>query len=163
MMEARISVTEGTIVMLEFALVIGGFLGSLGLLSAPGGENLGWTTEALLGTPFSDYAVPALILLVLTGILPLFVASAALRRRPWAIWGHLAVGSLLVAWIGGQVLVLGYLSLLQPIFGALGFIIAALGLVAVAKTTRNGSGVLEQPRRPEPSRPRVAHSGVGVH
>jgi hypothetical protein len=145
-MDARISVTEGMIVMLEFALALGSFMSGVGLLLAPDGHFLGWTTESLRGTPFSDYMIPALMLVAIGGVLPLIVATAALRRRAWATWGHLMVGSLLVLWVGGQLLWIGYVSLLQPIFGALGFIIAALALVAIV-TTRNESRVREQPRQ----------------
>jgi hypothetical protein len=145
-MDARISVTEGMIVMLEFALALGSFMSGIGLLLAPDGQFLGWTTEPLQGTPFSDYVIPALMLVAIGGILPLIVAIAALRRRAWSAWGHLVVGSLLVLWIGAQLLWIGYISLLQPIFGALGFIIAALALVAIV-TTRNESRVRVESRQ----------------
>ena len=148
LMEARISVTEGMIVVLEFALAVGGSLGVFGLLMAPDGQHLGWTTQPLEGTPFSDYVVPALMLLVFTVVLPLIVATAALQRREWSLWGHLAVGAMLVAWIGAQVMVIGYLSLLQPIFAAIGFIIAALALVAII-TARDMKHALEQTTRHE--------------
>jgi peptidoglycan/LPS O-acetylase OafA/YrhL len=144
-MDVRISPTEGMIVVLEFALAIGGFMGGVALLTATDGANLGWTVASLEGTPFSDYSVPALILLALNGIFPLFVAIAALQRRPWSAWGHLVLGSVSVAWIGAQVLMLGYISLLQPIFGAIAFLIATLGLVVVART-RDPSPVREQAR-----------------
>jgi hypothetical protein len=47
------------------------------------------------------------------------------------------IGTCVVGWIGIQLLLFGYLSLLQPIFGALGFIVAALSLVVIA-ARRNG-------------------------
>lgn len=125
------------IVVLEFALAIGGFMSGMALLTAPDGANLGWSTTSLAGSPFNDYWIPALLLLTFNGIFPLIVATAALRQRPWATWGHLVIGTCVVGWIGIQLLLFGYLSLLQPIFGALGFIVAALSLVVIA-ARRNG-------------------------
>ncbi|KIG19207.1 hypothetical protein DB30_04672 [Enhygromyxa salina] len=119
--------------MLEFALAVGGFMAGVALLTAPDGASLGWSTASLDGTPFSNYVVPALFLLTLTGVFPALVAIATLARRPWSMWGHLVMGGLSVAWIGGQILTIGYISLLQPIFGAIAFLITTLGLMLYAQ------------------------------
>ncbi|PRQ04581.1 hypothetical protein [Enhygromyxa salina] len=153
-MDARISITEGMIVLLDFALAIGGVLSGVALLSATDGTNLGWSTDSLVGTAFSDYTVPALMFLLLNGIFPLVVAIATLQRRPWSLWGHLVMGGLSVAWIGGLIMMIGYISLLQPIFGAIAFVITTLALVVMSQA-RNESRIREL----APSR-RIAPAGV---
>lgn len=157
-MEARISLTEGMIVVLEFALAIGGLLAGVALLLAPDGHNLGWTTEPLQGTSFDDYWVPALILLALNGVTPIVLAVATLQRRTWVTWAHLVLGIVLIGWIGAQLIAVGYVSLLQPIFGAIGFIIAALAMVSIASNRAQHGN--DQPTQ-EPSSPSgVAHRGL---
>ncbi len=116
---------------MEIVLIGGAVAGAIGMLSAPDGSNLGWTTGTLAGTPFEDYVVPGLTLLLANGVLPTIVVIATLRRQDWAGWGHLVVGCVLTGWIGVQVLLIGYLTVLQPIFGALGVAIALLGVATI--------------------------------
>ena len=66
------------------------------LLRDPTGNSVGPLTSFLLvGTPFDSYLVPALVLFVIGGALPLGMALVGLLRARWARWGHVAVGVLL--------------------------------------------------------------------
>lgn len=128
---SRPSRIEWVIIALEVFLILGAVTGAAGLLSAPDGSAMGWTTDQLRGTPFADYFIPGLILLAANGLLPAAVVVAALRRSAWANWGHVAVGCVLVGWIATQLALVGYGALIQPLFGLLGLIIAGLGVAAM--------------------------------
>lgn len=129
----RISPIEIVVIVLEAFLVLGAIVGAVSLILAPDGSGMGWTTEQLRHTPFDDYLVPGIVLLLANGVVPSVVIVATLRRASWSGWGHLVVGCILVAWIAIQLLLVGYGALIQPLFGALGVVIAGLGLLSIRR------------------------------
>ncbi len=86
---------------------IGG--GIFGLAGAPGVP-----AELLRGSPFANYLVPSLILLVVVGGAHAAAGGGVLRRTAGARRLSLAAGVILLAWIGVQVAIIGYVSWLQP-------------------------------------------------
>jgi hypothetical protein len=84
----------------------------------------------LAGSPFDDFLLPGLILLLVLGIVPLCVSWGLWRPRPWAWHGSVFVGASLVVWIAVQVAMVGYRGdpPLQAIYGGLGVAILALCL-----------------------------------
>jgi hypothetical protein len=100
------------------------------LLRDPSGQSVEFPANVLLvGTPFDDALVPALVLFVVSGALPLGVAIGSLMRAPWAPWGHLAVGGALSSWAIGQSLITGLATLNQLAFAAIGFGLIALAII----------------------------------
>lgn len=78
--------------MLIAALALQGLSGVLGgvrLAVDPSGESLGIPLEWLEGSPFSDYLIPAIVLLTLLGMAPLVVAYGVWTGRPWSWAGSL--------------------------------------------------------------------------
>lgn len=111
-------------------LGLGGIAGGYSLVLDPTGEGLGLPLSALDGSPFTDYLLPGLALLVLLGLFPLLV-TAALWRRSW--WAHLAAvlaSVALLVFLAVEVMVVGYVE--QPqyqlVFGALGLVLLMLTL-----------------------------------
>ncbi len=94
---------ERFLLWLEVLLAIGALGGAVGLVT--GGVDLGPATASL---PFGSVVFAGLALGVVNCLLPVVVALAALRRAPWAVWGHYLVGAALVGWIVVQVAVLGW-------------------------------------------------------
>lgn len=88
---------------LEILLAIGAYGGAIGLIT--GSVDLG---DAAADLPFGSMAFGGWALLVVNGLLPTVVVIAALRGRPWAETGHLAVGVALIGWIVVQVSLLGW-------------------------------------------------------
>jgi hypothetical protein len=99
-----------------------GVAGGWGLTSDPTGSAIGLDLEWLEGSPFPDYLIPGLVLLVILGIGPLVVMGGILWRLRRAWFAALLVGVALVVWIVVQVLVIGYVSRppLQLVYGLLG-------------------------------------------
>jgi hypothetical protein len=98
-------------------------LGSLlafGALNAFGGGYYGLSgaagvpTEWLEGSPFSDYFIPSLILLVVVGgsfVMAAIVVFAGLRIARVAA---LTAGLVVLGWLAAQVAIIGYVSWMQP-------------------------------------------------
>jgi hypothetical protein len=112
---------------------LGAIGGGIGLVQDPV-DNIGMPLSMLEGSPFSDYLVPGLILLIVVGLLPVVVLYGLARRRRWGWWLAVAAGAGLVIWIITEVALLGYLPGtgigMQVGMGLLGVIILALALVS---------------------------------
>ncbi len=81
-------------------------------------------------TPFPDYLVPGIVLFTVNGVGMLAVAlSVALKWRR-SIDASLAVGTLVAGWIAVQVLMIGYVSILQPVMFVTGALIVLVALLA---------------------------------
>jgi hypothetical protein len=107
---------------------LSGVAGGIGLLTDPTGASLSIPHQWLDGSPFSDYTVPGVILLVVLGALPLLVSWGMWMYRRWAWYGSIGVGIALIVWIVVEIMVVGYQAdpPLQAIYGILGAIILAL-------------------------------------
>jgi hypothetical protein len=77
------------------------------------------------GSPFSDYLVRGLILLIALDVFPLdVVVGLWLRPRP-AWYGALTVGCRLIIWVLVEVLIIPF-SALQAFFGIVGVLITVV-------------------------------------
>jgi hypothetical protein len=130
---------------LAFLLIftgIGGLYGGYSLISAPDGQKLQMSTEILTNSPFNTFLVPGIILILFNGILPLLIAWGLFVKPPWQ-WPELFnlyhkqhwcwtfslyFGFILIIWINVQLIMLGYSSLLQPVFALTGTAISILTL-----------------------------------
>ncbi len=71
---------------------LGGIPAGIGLVSDPI-NNIGMPLSILEGSPFKDFLIPGLILLVVLGLFPLVVLYGLVRRRRWGWWLSIAVGA----------------------------------------------------------------------
>lgn len=110
---------------------LSGIAGGYGLAADPSGASLRIPLELLADSPFSDYFVPGLTLLVVLGIGPLLVLYGLWTRQAWGWYGALLVGVALMIWIVVQIALVGYMSWppLQLVYGLLGLAIAGLALM----------------------------------
>ena len=134
----------GTVVallVLTAVQAIGAIAGGIGLVRDPI-DNIGMPLSMLEGSPFKDYLIPGIILLVVVGIFALFVWAGLLRRWKPAWWLSLASGGGLVIWIIVEVAMLGYLPGagigMQIAMGLLGVAIVVLTLL---RPTRRYFGI----------------------
>jgi hypothetical protein len=111
--------------------LLGGFL-AFGALNAFAGGYYGLAgargvpTEWLAGTPFSDYTVPSVILLVVVGGSFLVGTIAVLGHARIARASAFAAGAIVLVWIAVQVALIGYVSWMQPATAIGGLLILLL-------------------------------------
>jgi hypothetical protein len=84
----------------------GGYYGLSGAEGVP--------REWLAGSPFTDYFVPSLILLVVVGGALAAAAVMAFAQYRLARVGAFAAAAVLLVWIIVQVAIIGYVSWMQP-------------------------------------------------
>jgi len=134
-------VTVLALLILTAVQAVGAIAGGIGLVQDPI-NNIGLPVSQLKGTPFKDYLIPGLILLIVVGLLALLVLAGLLRRWKPAWWLSLASGGGLVIWIVAEVVLLGNLGGagigMQIAFGLIGAAIVALTLL---RSTRRYYGI----------------------
>lgn len=84
----------------------GGFYGMMGAEDVP--------PEWLEGSPFSSYFLPSFFLFLVVGGSCLFGAVAVFRNAVYARKASYFCGVLMLLWITVQVIIIGYVSWLQP-------------------------------------------------
>jgi hypothetical protein len=116
---------------------LGGLGGGLSLTLAPDGSIMRMPTSLLDGSPFRDFLIPGLILLLVLGVLPLVAAVGLWLGRRWAWYAAFIVGCGLMTWILVEMTIIPY-DILQPIFGGIG---VAIFVVALLRPVRRFYGV----------------------
>jgi hypothetical protein len=128
----RLPGTVLALLILTAIQAIGAIGGGIGLVRDPI-KNIGMPISMLEGSPFKDYLIPGLILLIVVGLFALFVLAGLLRRWTPAWWLSLASGGGLIVWIIVEAALLGYLPGagigLQVAFGLIGVAIVVLDLL----------------------------------
>lgn len=104
----------------------GGYYGMSGARSVP--------VEWLEGSPFSNYFIPGLILFIAVGIFCTISAALLIMRAKSSVSFGKASGILLIAWIVIQMLIIGYVSFLQPLMFFIGLVIV-VGMRHLDKNT----------------------------
>jgi len=116
-------------------------LGGLSFVHDPSGNDLQMPVSWLAHTPFTDYFIPGLILLVVIGCGSLAVAAVSFFRVTNYPFFVTIIGCTIVGWIVAQVLMLQVFNPLQLIIGGIGTILIVLGLVQW-NGTKNSTGVV---------------------
>ena len=116
-----------SLVIFELFVGLGGIYGGLEMIRHPR-SAFGVTTDLIAGSPFDTFTWPGVLLLVLVGLAPCFLAIGLICRWPGMLQlsGMFGVG--LMAWIGVQWALLDDRLWLQPAMFIFGAAIAALAL-----------------------------------
>src|SRR5579872_1265265 len=128
MMTISREVMRWTLIGLEVFTFIMAVYGSLSMLLDATGFGL--KEEWLHGSPFTDYRIPALGLLVGVGGSSFLAASALVwARRPWGAILSIVAGVILVVFEIVETYSIGMRSFQQPLMGVFGLFMAGMGLV----------------------------------
>jgi hypothetical protein len=96
----------------------GGWYGLAGAKSVP--------TTWLAGSPFTNYVVPSLVLIVVVGGTALTASLLVFRQSRHARQGALCAGLVMIGWIAVQVAIIGSTSWLQPAVALAGLAIVVM-------------------------------------
>ena len=121
---------------------VSGLTGGLLMLIDPSGQSLRMPMIFLMGSPFRDYFVPGLFLLVFLGIMPLLSLIGLMsdtwrwpnvlniyNNRQWGWTFSLYVGLILILWMDFQVSFIGYWHSIQTFHALNGVIILVFTLL----------------------------------
>ena len=116
------------LISLEVLLAVGAIGGAYVMFEQGDGAFGGAITARDL--PWQSWTVVAVSLVVLIAVVPMVVALAAWTDEPLArSFGHFLVAIILTGWIGLEVMIVGWISWLQPALLAYAAVIAVLAVV----------------------------------
>ena len=114
--------------ILQIFIGIGAVPAGIAMITDPSGSNLGMPVEMLINSPFSDFLIPGILLLVVNGIGSLLGGMASFRR--YRFTGEIAVGlgTFLIIWIVAQIWWMG-VHWLHILYIIIGIVELVLGLM----------------------------------
>lgn len=120
---------------------ISAIAGGLGLIADPSG-GLSFTLGMLQHSPFSDFLIPGLFLLIILGIVP-GIVFYGLWKKPrfrlaekvnpkyhWSWTFSLCTGILILVWVGTEIFLIRELSILHYVYSVLGVLIIVFTLLS---------------------------------
>jgi hypothetical protein len=106
----------------------------LSMVLQPDGSGVGMSTDLLRASPFPNFLIPGLFLLIINGILNVAGAVLSFRRNRYTGEIGLLLGISLLLWMCVQIYFVGLLFFLQPLFFIVALIEIALSLYYRSKT-----------------------------
>jgi hypothetical protein len=129
-MVKRVSIFLGII---QVIISIGAIPAGLSMIIEPNGSGVGMSTEVLLTSPFQDFFLPGIFLLIVNGLFNAIGAFLSFTRNKYAGIFGLMLGIILLLWISIQVYFIGLTHFLQPLFFVIGIIEIVLGYYFIFK------------------------------
>lgn len=121
-------------VVLELFTALGAIPVGVMLITDPTGAGVGFPPGWIEATPFGSYLLPGIYLLLMNGIGMLVAAALIVMRHRLAPWVTAVLGTGLAIWILVQLFVMPEVSYLQALFGVIGVVLAAIGVVWLRHT-----------------------------
>jgi len=117
-----------TLGVLQIFIGITAILGGFSLVSDPSGTKMNVPLELLKNSPFTNYLIPGLVLLIVNGIGNVLAGIVTFFRTRYT--GNLAIffGVFLTLYIAIEVWFIGLQNFSQPLYFILGVIVLILGL-----------------------------------
>ena len=114
--------------VLQMFIGIGAVPAGIAMIFDPSGRGLGMSLEMLKNSPFADFLIPGVFLLLVNGVGSLLGGIASFKHNRFA--GEIAtgLGIFLMAWIAVQVWWMG-VHWLHVLYFILGFVELMLGLM----------------------------------
>jgi len=113
---------------LQAFIGLGALAGGFMLVKDPSGRALGLPISFLEGSPFADFFIPGIFLLLVNGAGSMMGAGYSFTKRRYAPELAMALGLILVAWIVIQVIVIRSFHWIQVLYFMLGAAEFEMGL-----------------------------------
>ncbi|MFH1297508.1 MAG: hypothetical protein ABIJ04_09580 [Bacteroidota bacterium] len=122
--------------ILQIFIGIGAIPAGIAMITDPSGSKLGMPLEMLINSPFSDFLIPGIFLLVINGIGSLLGGIVSFLRYKFAAEIAIGLGGFLIVWIVAQIWWMGihWLQLLYIIFGIVELILGLMLRKKIAET-----------------------------
>ncbi len=135
--------TRNLLIFLLGFLSIGAIYGGIVFIIKPDGSIYNIPTEILQNSPFKDFLVPGIILLVTFGLIPIYVIYALIKKpenkfmqKLNLLYDHhfawtfsVYVGFALIIWINTQTLIFNAVDIIHTIYSSLGILIICIALM----------------------------------
>ena len=114
--------------ILQAFIGLGALGGGFMLVRDPSGSALELPMSLLEGSPFPDFLIPGMFLLAVNGIGSMIGAGLSFTRRRYAQEIAIVLGSILVAWIVIQIVIISSFHWLHVLYFILGVVELGIGL-----------------------------------
>jgi hypothetical protein len=120
--------------ILQIFVGITAVLGGFGLVSDPSGSKMNVPLELLRNSPFTNYLIPGMVLLIVIGVGHVFAGIVTFLRHRYA--GNISVffGAFLALYLIIEVWLIGLVNFSQPLY----FVLGAVELIFGLKLSRAG-------------------------
>jgi uncharacterized membrane protein YphA (DoxX/SURF4 family) len=116
---------------------IGAIAAGIMFILEPDGNGGSMSIDILKNSPFTNFLIPGILLLVVHGIFSLIGALLSFIHHRYEGIAAMLLGVAMIIWISAQVYWIGWESWLQPAFLIVGTIEMALGLFLDAQHPEN--------------------------
>lgn len=141
--KGQIPFTCKLLIILHIFLGIGAVFGGGTLTIAPDGKLLGMPISILDQSPFTNFLIPGIILLLILGVIPLIVAFNLINQKSskigdalnfskgthWSWSFSIYIGFILIIWLSIQMYMIHDVSVVHLIYLALGLLIQAITIL----------------------------------
>ncbi len=124
--------------IIQLIIAIGAIPAGLAMVIEPDGVTLGMTTDILSDSPFENFFIPGLVLLIVIGMANAIGAFLAIRRDKYSGVFGVGLGFGLIGWTIIQIYFIGLVHFLQPLFLFIGVLEAVLGFVLISRRKTKG-------------------------
>jgi hypothetical protein len=122
------------LVVLQIFVGITAVLGGIGLVSDPSGAKMNVPLELLKNSPFANYLIPGLVLLLVIGVGHVVVGIITFLRHRYS--GNMAIlfGAFLALYMITEVWFIGLVNISQPLY----FVLGAVEIIFALKLAKGG-------------------------
>ena len=117
--------THWLLVGVESLVALAAVYGGVGLIWD---NKIGMPADWLSGTPFPNWVLPGVFLILVVAVPMAVAAVLEARRSPWAPVASVVAGGAQIAWIGVQLLVMQRYNVLQPVMLGVGLAVIVLAI-----------------------------------
>lgn len=139
----RVQFSRIFLIFLLGSLSLGALCGGIGLIISPDGSIFKMPVSMINNSPFRDFLIPGVILLLTFGIFPVFTIYGLIKKPVNRFLNHLNlindyhyswtfavyIGIALIIWINIQTLILNSVVILHTIYSSLGILIICIALL----------------------------------
>ena len=116
-------------IVLLITVGLGALFGGTALVLDTSGKSLNISAEILKNSPFDNFLLPGLILLIVLGFGSIVTSITVIKRANGYPFLTIFMGFALSIWIAVQMLIIHEVHLLHLVFGILGILLIVLGMV----------------------------------